>query len=118
MLQELLQRMGYPIHDKPGMFGVTTRDAVKDFQSKKGLKTTGSVDENLMDLIRQNTCMQADPKKVQKKTAPSPALNPVNQQQLDAITRLLIRKGIFTDEELSEEMTRPQPARVTQPPLT
>ena len=117
MLQELLQRMGYSMNDQPGIFGVSTRDAVKDLQSKKGLKTTGIVDEELLDMIRQSCGIQADTKKSGSESAKPPAPSSIHQTQLEAITRLLIRKGIFTEEELSEEMSRPQPVRITQAPL-
>lgn len=117
MLQELLQRMGYPMNDQPGMFGVSTRDAVKDFQSKKGLKATGTVDEALLNMIRQNFVIQADTKKASSESAKPPAPMPTQQKQLEAITRLLIKKGIFSEDELRDEMSRPQPVRITQPPL-
>ena len=118
MLQELLQRMGYPMHDQPGLFGVATRAAVKDFQSKKGLKATGDADEALLDLMRQNFAAPATDKKAKAKPAQTPALMPASQMQLDAITRLLISKGIFSEEELAKALSRPQPVRITQPPLT
>jgi len=118
MLQELLQRMGYSMHDRPGLFGVSTRDAVKDFQSKKGLKSTGTVDDELLALMRQNFGAPVTSKKGKSKSASTPALNPVNQEQLDGLIRLLINKGIFTEDELQREIGRPQPLRVTQPPLT
>lgn len=118
MLQELLQRMGYPVQDQPGLFGVTTRAAVKDFQTKKGLKNTGIVDEALLDLMRQNFAAPAASKKSKANQAQTPALHPVNQKQLDAITRLLLKKGVFSEEELAKELSRPQPVRITQPPLT
>lgn len=118
MLQELLQRMGYPMQDRPGLFGVSTRDAVKDFQSKKGLKSTGIVDDELLALMRQNFGAPMSSKKGKSRAASTPALNPVNQEQLDALIRLLIRKGVFTEEELQREISGPQPLRVTQPPLT
>ncbi|ATX79641.1 Putative peptidoglycan binding domain-containing protein [Mariprofundus aestuarium] len=117
MLQELLQRMGYPMNDQPGIFGVSTRDAVKDFQSKKGLKTTGIVDEELLNMIRQNCGIQADTKRAVSESVPLPALGPVDQKQLEVITRLLIKKGIFSEDELRDEMSRPQPVRITQAPL-
>lgn len=118
MLQELLQRMGYPIKDKPGLFGVSTRDAVKDFQSKKGVKATGLVDEELLDQMRQNFGGQLDTKKTKVASTDSSITNPVNQKQLDAVIRLLIDKGIFSEDELKREMVSPQPLRVTQTPLT
>ncbi|NWF35573.1 peptidoglycan-binding protein [Mariprofundus sp. KV] len=118
MLQELLQRMGYPMQDQPGLFGVATRAAVKDFQAKKGLKSTGIVDEALLDLMRQNFTTPTERKKSKAKSAQTPAPHPATQQQLDTITRLLIKKGIFSEEELAKELSRPHPVRITQPPLT
>ena len=117
MLQQLLQRMGYSIHDRPGLFGVSTRDAVKNFQSIKGLQTTGIVDDALMELLRQNFGSQVAPKKSVKESAAPPPLAHVNQQQLDALIRLLVSKGIISEQELLEEIQLPQPARITQPPL-
>ena len=120
MLQELLHRMGYPISDRPGLFGVATRDAVKDFQSKKGLKKTGIVDEVLLAMMRQNfACSETAEKDKSRSAKATPSLNPVNQQQLDALIQLLVKKGIFTDEELQSEIAgSQQPLRVTLPPLT
>jgi len=116
-LQELLQRMGYPMQDQPGLFGTSTRDAVKDFQSRKGLKSTGLVDDELLELMRQNFSSKGDNHREESKVAPPP-LSGGSQKQLDAITRLLIQKGILTEQELADELARPQPLRVVQPPLT
>lgn len=117
-LQELLQRMGYSIHDKPALFGVSTRDAVKDFQSKKGLKATGIVDDSLMSTLRNNFG-QPEAKKQKKSADDAQHLNTAHLQlQLDTVIALLIKKGIFTQQELSDEMDRPKPKRVVLPPLT
>jgi len=118
MLQELLQRMGYPMQDQRGLFGVDTRAAVKDFQAKKGLKSTGVVDVELLDLMRQNFATPAECKKTKTNPAQPPPLHPASQKQLDAITRLLIKKGVFSEEEFAKELSRHQPVRITQPPLT
>jgi len=116
MLQELLGRMGYPTQDQPGLFGASTRDGVKNFQKQRQLKPTGLVDDELLKLMQQGHVTASSKKKRKPKKAPSPI--PVNQQQLDALIRLLIRKDLINEDELQVEMERPQPVRVTQPPLT
>jgi peptidoglycan hydrolase-like protein with peptidoglycan-binding domain len=104
MLQELLQKMGYPIDDQPGIFGPSTRDAVKNFQTQQGLKATGMVDDELLKLIRQGHAITEKPENAGSKVAPAP--QPVNQDQLDALIRLMIRKGIISEDELQAEMKR------------
>lgn len=116
MLQELLHRTGYSINDQPGLFGATTRDAVKDFQKQREIKVTGQVDDNLLQLIQGGQSVPASKEKPSSEKIT--ASTPVNQQQLDALIRLLIRKELITEKELQTEMKRPQPVRVTQPPLT
>ena len=116
MLQELLHRIGYPINDQPGLFGATTRDAVKDFQKQREMKVTGQVDDDLMQLIQGG---QTAPASKEKPSSEKIIVStPVNQQQLDALIRLLVRKDLITEKELQTETKRPQPVRVTQPPLT
>jgi len=116
ILQELLGRMGYPMQDQPGMFGTTTRDAVKSFQKQQQLKPSGLVDDELLQLMQQGHVAAPSKKKTTSKTVP--ASTPVNQQQLDALIRLLIRKELINEDELQAEMKRPQPVKVTQSPLT
>ncbi len=118
MLQELLGRMGYPMHDQPGLFGASTRDAVKDVQTQRGLKPTGHADDELLQLIQPGQASPPEKEKPSVEAAPSPTQNPVNQQQLDALIRLLIHKGLIDETELQTEMKRVLPKRVTQPPLT
>ncbi|MES0371883.1 MAG: peptidoglycan-binding domain-containing protein [Mariprofundaceae bacterium] len=116
MLQELLHRIGHSINDQPGLFGATTRDAVKDFQKQREIKVTGQVDDDLMQLIQGGQTVPTSKEKPSSEKIT--ASTPVNQQQLDALIRLLIRKELMTEKELQTEMKRPQPVRVTQPPLT
>ena len=116
MLQELLHRIGYPINDQPGLFGATTRDAVKDFQKQREIKVTGQVDDDLMQLIQGGQTAPASKEKPSSEKII--ASTPVNQQQLDALIRLLVRKDLITEKELQSEMKRPQPVKITQPPLT
>ncbi len=45
LLQENLKRLGFPITDKHGFFGKSTKQAVIEFQKKHGVEMTGVVDE-------------------------------------------------------------------------
>lgn len=45
LLQEELQRLSFAIEDTPGLFGATTRQAVRDLQRQNDLEPTGVVDE-------------------------------------------------------------------------
>jgi len=118
MLQEILQRMGYPMHDQTGLFGASTRDGIKDFQKRQALKASGIVDDDLFKLLQQGPLSTAS---TSKDTTPTDATNPspiaCNQQQLDALTAVLIDKGIISQSELDQQISRPQPLRVTQSPL-
>ncbi|MDQ6969951.1 MAG: peptidoglycan-binding domain-containing protein [Mariprofundus sp.] len=117
MLQEILHRMGYPMHDQAGLFAASTRDGIKAFQKQQGLKVTGTVDDDLFTLLQQGS----QPSK--QKTASDPAQadtaehKPCNQQQFDALIQLLVSKNIITEAELHQLMAQPQALRVTQPAL-
>ena len=113
-LQQILKQMGYPMEDQPAIFGTSTRDAVKDFQKRKGLKVDGIVDDELFKLMQQNVGFQNEASV--KKGDPIGLAEPTRRDQLDALVGLLISKDVITEEELAEAM-RPQPAKVTQPPL-
>lgn len=122
MLQELLRRMGYPMHDKPGQFGTSTRDAVKAVQSQYTLRPTGIVDDGLLQLMQQG---QPAPEITEKAVAKAPSPDNDHPQQsvtrleaqTEALVRLLIRKGVFTENELHDEMVRIQPKQITEQPL-
>jgi len=118
MLQEILQRMGYPMHDQTGLFGASTRDGIKDFQKRQALKASGIVDDALFKLLQQGPLSTSS---ASKDTTPADTTNPspiaCNQQQLDALTAVLIDKGIITQSELDQQISRPKPLRVTQSPL-
>ena len=120
ILQEQLSRMGYPMNDQPAIFGASTRDAVKDFQKRKGLEATGIVDEALQNLIRESIGVRVDDKPKRKPGGqPEPAAQ-TNANQLEALTSLLISKGLITQQELDEAInTVPEqkPVRVSQKPL-
>jgi len=116
ILQGILRRMGYPMLDQSGQFGASTRDAVKAFQKQHDFKATGMVDDELLSLMQQgplSTGSKAEPSSNEL----APTLNPVNQTQLDALIRLLVDKGLITDEELKNETDRPQPLRLQSPLL-
>jgi N-acetylmuramoyl-L-alanine amidase len=118
-LQELLKRLGYPMDDQPGIFGASTRDAVKNFQSQKDLKATGIVDDELISLMRQGhnvSDIEAIAKpNAARKSAPSP--QSVDEQKLDALIRLLISKEIISEEELQAEMKRVPSKKAAALPL-
>ncbi|MDT8376886.1 MAG: peptidoglycan-binding domain-containing protein [Mariprofundaceae bacterium] len=118
-LQEMLKRLGYPMNDQPAVFGASTRDAVKNFQSEKGLKNTGIVDDALLNLMRQGHNISDMESKNRTKPEPeaAAAAQPVNQNRLDALIRLLVRKGVVSEEELQAEMQRIPPKKATQLPL-
>jgi len=119
-LQELLRRMGYVIDDQPRQFGTSTRDAVKSFQRQQALQANGIVDDALLQAMQHT---QSGPTSTTTKAEPhhAPIDERVNQQQFDALIRLLINKNIFTQHELQTElqaeMSRPQVLRVSQKPL-
>jgi len=118
MLQEILQRMGYPMHDQTGLFGASTRDGIKDFQKRQALKASGIVDDDLFKLLQQGPLSTSS---ASKGTTPADTTDPspiaCNQQQLDALTAVLIDKGIISQSELDQQISRPKPLRVTQSPL-
>jgi len=115
MLQNMLKQMGYPIGDQEGVFGTTTRDAVKDFQKRKGEKTTGVVDGELFQLIQQSVGFQAEKKPARKEQVTASA-SPAESARLEALIALLVSKGVITEEELAETVP-PKPAKASGSPL-
>jgi len=120
MLQELLRRMGYHVHDKPGQFGTSTRDAVKAVQSQYDLKPTGVVDDALLQRMQHGQPAAAISEEDVLK-APAPDTDNEDPLQgdvrLEALVRLLIRKGVLTENELHDEIVRVQVKQITEPPL-
>lgn len=104
-LQEVLKRMGYEIKDQKALFGVDTRDAVKSFQKQQGLKPTGVVDEALMQQMSGGAPAPAD-----DDTPSKTKVMPTNQYELDALVRLLIAKGVFSQEEWQTEKKKVKPS--------
>lgn len=110
LLQEILYRKGYPMQDQKGLFGVHTRDAVKDIQKQHGLKPSGQVDDELFQLIQQGQSALTSEEKSAETSAVDTPLPLVNQQQFDALVRLLISKSLIKPGELEAEMTKALPA--------
>ncbi|MDX8405183.1 MAG: peptidoglycan-binding domain-containing protein [Mariprofundus sp.] len=108
-LQGVLQRMGYPMQDQKGIFGVDTRSAVKDIQKQRKLTVTGEVDEQLLQQIQQGHAPAADIGMSDKSEARTPGTDSVNQTRLDALIRLLQRKGVIETGELEAEMNKNRP---------
>jgi len=104
-LQAVLKRMGYEINDQKALFGTNTRDAVKSYQKQQGLKPTGLVDEALMKHMSGGAPAPAEDGKVNKVMA-----LPINQQELDALVRLLIQKEVFTQDEWDAEKKKVKPS--------
>ena len=119
MLQETLKRLGYPMEDQPSIFGVSTRDAVKNFQAQKKLKPTGIVDDELLNLMRTgHNVADMDAAQPPKKREPiTVTTTPVDQDRLEALVRLMIAKGMINEAELAEEMTKSPPKKASQLPM-
>ncbi len=108
-LQTLLQRMGYEIADQKGLFGTTTRDAVKAYQKQHGLKPTGLVDEALLQRMQQGVAPAAEAgDEDSHHTMP----NHQAQDDMAVLVRLLIKKGIFSQDEWDAERTTPTPNKL------
>jgi len=111
-MQEILHRMGYPMQDQKGLFGVNTRDAIKDVQKQRGLKQTGQVDDDLFHLMQHGTAPQvAD--QASTTIAAAPPDPGCDQEQFDALIRLLLRKGVIEAGELEAEMNRAYPSTLS-----
>jgi len=118
MLQETLKRLGYPMEDQPSIFGASTRDAVKSFQSQKGLKPTGIVDDELLNMMRTgHNVADMDAAQSSKKSVTESAAMAIDQGKLEALVCLMVRKGLITEEELEEEMANRLPKKPVQLPM-
>jgi len=105
LLQEVLRRRGYVIDDADGLFGVMTRDAVKNFQKQHGMKTSGEVDAELMNQLQQGSVLPAV--KPEPKAEVAKAVEAmVPQKDFDALLRLLRKKGVIEDGEFEAELAR------------
>lgn len=111
LLQEVLRRIGYPIHDQKGLFGVDTRDAVKNFQKQQGLKPTGQVDEALMQLMQHGQPAMPQEKQPLEKIE-EVVEGQVTQQQFDVLLRLLVRKGLIEEGEFAAKIKKMAPTHL------
>ncbi|MDX8383763.1 MAG: peptidoglycan-binding domain-containing protein [Ghiorsea sp.] len=109
-LQATLRRMGYDIQDQAALFGTSTRDAVKSFQRQQGLKPTGIVDDALLKQMNAGQQVTAPTQEHEQDTTPPANLSNGNQEQFDALLRLLKRKGILEDGELEKEVSKLMPS--------
>jgi len=105
-LQEILRSMGFEISDPKALFGVDTRSAVKAYQKQHGLKITGEVNGEL--ILRIQGGVMPLPEKI----APIVQAVSSNQEPLDAVVRLLIKKQVFTQEEWELEHNKNKPSRL------
>lgn len=115
-LQGMLKQMGYPMEDQAAIFGTSTRDAVKDFQKRKGLKDTGTVDDELFALMQQSVGFQPE-KNVEKQPGTKQASSdPTTANKVGMLTRLLVSKGLISEEEAAEVL-QTQPPKAPGAPL-
>lgn len=122
MLQETLKRLGYPMEDQPGIFGASSRDAVKNFQSQNGLKVTGIADDGVLKLMRQgHNVADIDAAQSSGKSIANRATASIDQGKLESLIHLLISKGLITEAELAEEMAdepaKAQPKKPSRLPM-
>lgn len=115
-LQHLLQKRGYEITDAPGLFGTSTRAAVKQFQQDQTLEANGVVNDKVFALLENKA--EGDTETTPSKQADSDVAN--LQVQVDVLTRLLIQKGVITAEELKllqqgKEIPEPSPTPSSPP---
>jgi len=104
-LQNMLKQMGFPMEDQPAIFGASTRDGVKSFQKRKGLKTTGVVDDELFTLMQQSVGFQAE---AGEKRKVNKSGSSIDQQRLDALIDLLVSKGVISEDELAAALQPPE----------
>jgi len=107
LLQNTLRRYGYPIDDQKGLFGTMTRDAVKSFQKQRGLKSSGQVDDELLMMLQHG---QSPITEVEAENNAQTVTQAADQEQLDALIRLLVRKGVIEKEEVDLEMGKVVPS--------
>lgn len=58
-IQYILKKFGYFTHDCTGYYGEATAQAVKTFQTDKGLEATGIADDDTIAFIRASNCAEA-----------------------------------------------------------
>lgn len=58
-IQYILKKFGYFTHDCTGYFGEATAQAVKKFQTDKGIDATGIADDDTVAILRNANCAEA-----------------------------------------------------------
>lgn len=58
-IQYILKKFGYFTYDCTGYYGEATAQAVKNFQTDKGLEATGIADDDTVAFIRASNCAEA-----------------------------------------------------------
>ena len=80
LLQKELRLIGFVIDDKEGVFGKSTLEAVVSFQTKRGLKVTGVVDDVIAKQINLEVYALTQS---QTKPKPDPHTKPAAQSKID-----------------------------------
>jgi len=109
LLQDTLRRFGYTIDDQKGLFGTMTRDAVKSFQKQRGLKPSGQVDDELLVMLQHGQSSMPEVENNNNNNLQT-VTQVADQKQLDALIRLLVRKGVIEKEEVDLEMEKVVPS--------
>jgi len=114
-LQQLLKRLGHEVSDQPGLFGTGTRAAVKQLQQEGELEATGIADDALMKLISDRLGPQ--PEAAAQDADATPELATL-QAQVDALTQLLLQKGVITANELRALLRSAASFPEEEPPIS
>lgn len=84
-IQYILKKFGYFTHDCTGYFGEATAQAVKNFQTDKGMEATGIADDDTVAILRNANCAEAT---VTIRTQLNVRENPDSQSEvIDALYR-------------------------------
>ncbi|WP_227819514.1 peptidoglycan-binding domain-containing protein [Mariprofundus micogutta] len=94
-LQTQLTQRGFSITDIKGVFGPSTRDAVKSLQTQFSLQPTGIVDDAFRQAVGQQQADVSTQTESIKRSSHSDS-----DKKLDNLIQLLLRKGIIEQREL------------------
>ena len=100
-LQAQLKQRGFTISDVPGVFGPSTRDAVKSLQSQMSLQATGIADEAFWQAIGQQFAPSIEKT---ENTSEHPQKDSSNHK-LEALIQLLIQKGVINQKEVESMLS-------------
>ncbi len=84
-IQYILKKFGYFTNDCTGYFGEATAQAVKKFQSDKGIEATGIADDDTVAILRNANCAEAT---------------------VTIKTRLNVRENANSESEVIDSLTR------------